>query len=277
MRREGETVSKLEQCKEMVQKAVRFLPEEKAHEILTVLNELVGLIYVDLRRAIVGNPLEHHFIVLGHMMEITAEEESSQIPVKRAAVLSLLHDIAPVDKITKHMIEKARERSLEEAEALEMCRQQNRVLHMREGSSMGQRKMLELNESLGRSILSADDMEAICEAIGIHDNPSLDMIIKRANWLAVAFREADRLWMVTDEGIRADLERKGILVTPDACLRQLESNVSRFKEERLLYRDVEAAEGPFHDAETFFRTKTGFNIFRRLYEAGILHYKKAEH
>jgi hypothetical protein len=274
MRKEGETVANLEKCREMVQKALRFLPQEKAHELLTVLNELIGLIYVDLRKAIVGNPLEHHFIVLGHMMEITAKEESGQIPVKRAAVLSLLHDISPVDKITKQMIDKAREHSLEEAEALEMCRYQNRVLHMREGSSMAHRKMLELNESLGRDILSADDIEAICEAIGIHDNPSLDLIIKRANWLAVAFREADRLWMITDEGIRADLERKDILITPDTCLRQLESNVSRFKEERLLYRDIENAEGPFHDAETFFRTKAGFNIFRRLYEAGKSHYKK---
>ena len=136
-----------------------------------------------------------------------------------------MHDIAPVDKITKQMIEKARARNPQEAEGLELCRQQNRILHMREGSAMAHRKMLELNDALGRVILDGDDIGAICEVIRIHDNPSLDIILQRRDWLAVAFREADRLWMVTDEGIRADLERKDMLPTPDVCLSQLESNV----------------------------------------------------
>jgi len=67
----------IEQCRTMIKKAVGFLPEKEANEVLLVLYELLGLVYIDLRTAIIGNPVEHHFIVLGHMMVIAKEEGSN--------------------------------------------------------------------------------------------------------------------------------------------------------------------------------------------------------
>ena len=234
--------------------------------------ELLALIYEDLRKATIGNPIEHHFKVLDHMVEITVQERRSAPIVARGAALSLLHDVSAVEKITKEMVVDARERSEEEAEALELRRKQNRILHMREGSATAHRMLLDLNEALGRIVFDAEDIDEICEVIRIHDNPSLDIPIARDNWLAMAFREADRLWMVTEEGICADLLRKNKPVEDAACLKQLDHNVTRFKDERALYKSPDEK---FVDAETFFRTQSGHAIFVRLRNQAERNYGRA--
>jgi len=255
--------------KAMVERTLSVLKEKQAGELTHTLLTLFKMIYADLQSAVIGNPIEHHPVVLGHMMEIAKEEKSPYIPFRRAAALALLHDVSPVEKITTQMVADFRKKSPEKADALELKRQQNRILHMREGCAIAHRRMLQLNESTGRVVFDAGDIDAVCEVIRIHDNPSLDIPIPRTNWLAVAFREADRLWMITEEGILADLRRKGKdLNDPALYLAQLNSNVERFKDERSLYRPIESTEGPFCDDETFFRTKGGYKIFLRLLKEG---------
>lgn len=260
-------MSDAEGYKDMIDRALTPLGEEMAGEIRPMVWRLFEMIYTDLQKAVAGNPVEHHPIVLGHMMEIAKEEMSPYILTEQAAALALLHDISPVDKITTQMVAKARKEDPAKADALELKRQQNRILHMREGSAMAHRRMLELNERLGKIVFDAEAIDIVCEAIRLHDNPSLNIPIPRTNWLGVAFREADRLWMITREGILTDLKRKD--KSPDdlaAYSRQLESNIRRFREERSLYRPMEPFEGPFCDDETFFRTKAGYAIYRRLVE-----------
>jgi len=268
-------ITEFHKCTTMIENSLCPLDQDQRNLLLPMLGQLLAITYVDLRKAVVGNPIEHHPIVLSHMMEISMQEDLLRINVKRAAALSLLHDISSVEKITKQMIKEARKVSAARADTLELRRQQNRILHMREGSAIAHRRLLELNESLEGIAFDAEDIDTICEVIRIHDNPSLDIPIHRENWLAVAFREADRLWMLTEEGIRADLERGEEKNVNDdaACGEQLEFNMRRFREERALYRSVESTEGPFCDNETFFRTQAGHAIYRRLYQEGKKRYR----
>jgi len=69
--------------------------------------------------------------------------------------------------------------------------------------------LTELNAVSDRVVFDAVDIDTICDAIGVHDNPSIDKPIPASNTLSVAFREADRLWMLTPAGVLADLARKG--------------------------------------------------------------------
>jgi hypothetical protein len=195
------------------------------------------------------------------MVEITSQEGKSTQTITCGAALALLHDVSAVEKITKQMVDDAREKSESEGDARELRRKQNRILHMREGSAMAHRALLDLNESAGRVVFDAEEMDQICEVIRIHDNPSIGVPIPRQNWLAMAFREADRLWMATEEGICADLERARKPADDAAYLKQLDRNVSRFREERSLYSSTNER---FIDGETFFRTKSGHALFVHL-------------
>jgi len=229
---------------------------------------LFQMVYKDLEKAIVCNPVEHHLIVLKHMMEIVKGEMSPYIVVEQAAALALLHDIAPVKKITTQMVDQTRHRSTAMGEVFELKRQENRMLHMQEGCVIANLRMIELNERMRKIVFDAQSIQSICEVIRIHDNPSINISIPKTNWLAVAFREADRLWMITPEGIYADLSRQQKSNNMEAYRKQLDANLERFREERLLYRSIESIEGPFCDDATFFRTKTGYSLYRRLLDLG---------
>lgn len=218
------------------------------------------LSFEDLKRAEVGNPLEHHLIVLRHMVEIVQEEN---LNTRNAGAIAILHDIGPVEKIRKADVE-ARETE-DQKRLLEQRRRQNRTLHMREGSALAQRKLLLLNDYLGRIFYRDEDIEVVCEVIRIHDNPSIDITIPKDNHMAVSFREADRLWMLSDEGFACDLRRdkegiKGDIDDVTLASKRLDHVIKRYREERNLYS---AADGPFQDKALFFRTKAGYKIYCR--------------
>lgn len=279
-----------EKDKDQLHEALAVIEDSKTKaEVTVIAEELFSRIYDDLNKAIVGNPIEHHPIALAHMLKIATRIKSPYLVLAEAAALALLHDISAVPKITKQMVTAA---GPGKGDALELERQENRILHMREGSAVAHRYLLALNKSLGRIVFDSKAIDRVCEAIRIHDNPSLDIPIHRSNWLAVAFREADRLWMITHLGILADLARKcsavkdadeiafpeqfctayaalirdneNTIAQPDKYRDQLEDNIKRFCEERELYRPLEPTEGPFCDESTFFRTAEGHAIYRSL-------------
>ena len=260
---------------ELLQNCFDPLDQDEREELVPIVQSVFQMVFADLQAATIGNPIEHHLVVLRNMMEIAKAQGYSRVELKRAAALAILHDISAVEKITTQQVEELRKTHPGRAQAQELRRQQNRVLHMIEGSAMAHRRLLQLNDCLGKVAFGAEDIRAICDVIRIHDIPSLDLPIPRENELAVAFREADRLWMVHPLGIRTDLRRKAR--DPDdcqACLKQLEDNIERFRQERMLYRGMEANEGPFCDEETFFRTSGGHKLFARLYTEGKEHYGK---
>lgn len=259
-------ISKRAQFVQQIAEALAVLGPRRAEEELQLLEPLAALSFPDLLKATAGNPLSHHPTVLGHMTEIAAESSFAEADVRRGAAVSLLHDISAVPKITKHMVDRLRVSDTEAAAALELRRREARLLHMREGSALAHRRLLDVNEWLGRVAYDASDITEICELIRIHDSPSIDLPIARRNWLAVSFREADRLWMLTEEGLKVDLERAGKSVEDAGnWIEQAEHNVQRFRDERSLYRAMEPAEGPFCDADTFFRNPAGHAIYLRLY------------
>ena len=161
------------QHKQMIADALEVLDKDTARGISPIAEHLFQMIYQDLCEAVLGNPIEHHLIVLRHMLKIAAAEKSPYIPLKQAVALALLHDISAVRKITTQMVDDERAKDAARGNALELERQQNRILHMREGSAKAHRYLLKLNADLGKVVFDANAIDTICEVIRIHDNPSL--------------------------------------------------------------------------------------------------------
>ena len=137
---------------------------------------------------------------------------------------------------------------------------------------MAQERLLQLNHSLGEGVFSEEDIEVVCEVIRIHDNPTINIPITidlmpkihgpQIYKLAVAFREADRLWMITIRGVYVDLEREGKSLEDLELFRtQRDANLERYRDERKLYSE---SDGPFQDDEMFFRAGGGYALFKSL-------------
>jgi len=247
----------------LIQRGMRFLcPDTRTHELFEVLDELFGLVLTPtyLLNDLADNPPEHHTTVLGYMMEIATGEGFDWSTVREAAAISLLHDIWPVRKITSQMIRSAPNH---ERPALEEERTNSVPIHMQKGSEHAQDILIRLNRNRGKVVYEDTAIKRICAVIGIHDNPKIGTPIPTADILAVAFREADRLWMQDPRGVQADLVRNGNnFSTRQDRVAQAEENVKSYREERAKYAAFPA--GDFIDTETLFRTKTGHGIFKRL-------------
>ena len=213
-----------------------------------------------LKQAELGNPLDHHLIVLKHVIEIAQKENLS---ILLAGAIAILHDIGPIKKIRVADVET--EENVDQKNLLEQQRRQSRTLHMREGSALAQKKLLLLNEYLGKIFYDDKVIDTVCEVIRIHDNPSLDIPIPKENHMAVSFREADRLWMLSDEGFACDLHRdaekiKGNVDFIALASKRLEHVIKRYQEERNLYS---VTNGPFQDEKLFFRTTAGYQLYQQ--------------
>lgn len=221
---------------------------------------LFMLSFGDLKQAEVGNPLIHHIVVFQHMVQIAREED---IDMLQAGAIALLHDIAPIKKIRVRDVDLEPDEN--KRQLLKQQRWQHRTLHMREGSAIAQKKLLLLNEYIGKPIYSDEDIDIVCEVIRIHDNPSIFIPIPKENRLAVAFREADRLWMLSDEGFKCDLRRDLERLNDQSAKnnlarKRLDHIITRFQKERQLYFEED---GPFLDSMVFFRTKAGYTIYQQ--------------
>lgn len=210
----------------------------------------------------VDNPVSHHTTVLGHILEIAVGEQFTSTDTWRAAAIAILHDMHPSPKITRERRDNAR--TPQEKAALELENLENRIVHMGLGCVKAKDKLRALAQTLGQSAYSTADIDAIGSVIAIHDIPSINLPIPADARLAAAFREADRLWMLSPPGILADLARKNKLApSADDCLEQVRANLRSYQNERSLY----PADENFRDRETFFRTSTGHAIGQR-----YLHY-----
>ena len=92
---------------QMVSKALDLLDSETAGRFAHIAKELFATIYDDLTTAISGNPIDHHPVVLDHMLQIATGVKSPFIVPEQAAALALLHDISAVRKITTQMVKDA--------------------------------------------------------------------------------------------------------------------------------------------------------------------------
>ena len=81
--------------------------------------------------------------------------------------------------------------------------------------------------------------------------------------MAIAFREADRLWMLSKEGFECDLRRDIEKFHDKTKNNELASHrikhvIERYKDERKLYS---SSNERFQDEYLFFRTKAGFDLY----------------
>lgn len=245
------------------------------------------------------NPVHHMAYVVNFMSEIMLAKDASEKELKRGVVAALLHDIglARVEegKIRKSDIESA---PLEKRPAVIDEAIRSRQAHMLQGAKTAKELLNAYNAWFGETFSDADIQE-ITRLIEIHDNPSIveyellrglsegqikfhgkKWLFEKDDKLMMYLREADRLWMLSKDGIEVDLERdsekaqkrlheKGGDPTPanvDPKARVI-SNIKRHREEAELYSKLlgeEIAEDYEFKDGFLYRTNISREICRQL-------------
>ena len=245
-----------------------------------------------------ANPVHHHTQVLDNMVGITLGELPDGFDSRMllsAYVLGLLHDIGngicERQKITTDetdaIMDQAREcpdpahRETLEQEAVRIALQAIafRLEHMDKGPALIRDVTRDL---VNRGFIQDSAVHVICRAVVIHDYPTIEDLMKnlRTSGLDTGFapgdfllpldktpfgkltaflREADRLWMVTDQGVLKDLRDGGLDPTEENIRNERESNARKHRKEYGLYQDVGRSDGFIE--QTLYRTKTGYGMF----------------
>ena len=264
-----------------------------------------------------NNPLHHSFIVLELLLKIAIGERWTYAETRNLCVAAILHDHgfadSTLDRISSPDIlefVKEHERLVGEnvlAEDIESAFLKTKEIvnkairsrkeHMKKGKAIASRTVKKLNEHLPEwRKFKPFDFKMIIKMVGIHDNPGiakyandysdytdeeLENVLFSAedeNIYKVAFREADRLWMLTPEGVIKDIMTQFLKgKTPKTLEEQIEKNKEAFTDERNAYREASAGfvAGAFQDEETFMRTETGKVIYDELV-AGLEVFKADE-
>jgi hypothetical protein len=243
-----------------------------------------------------ANPVHHNTQVLDNMVRIALGEGVDYRTLKNASVLALLHDIGngisekpkvKTDKIKKLIADAeqaqdtaTREKLQKEAIDLAPRAVAFRLEHMEKGPTLVREVT---KQSVKERILQGEDVDLICRAVEVHDYPTIEELMKTCRssgvdtehapgvfllhfddtpfgLLTTFLREADRLYMVTDQGVVKDLGDKSLPVTEENVKKKRKSNAGRHREEFALYDDVGRGEGFI--SGTLYRTQTGYRLFR---------------
>lgn len=258
-----------------------------------------------------ANPIHHNVQTVENMLRIVmpTNEANNYGFVRQAAILALLHDVGNglvdpgLKKIKSSEIADCVENMKKEGKPQEeindeVQKQVGEAIEYREAHmDAGKDAVIELFRQC--PIVSSDWPEdageqpemLISECIAIHDVPSIaklvseirkkgietdkevkDYLIDGDDKLAVVLREADRLWMLSREGLEKDLiddvrkaakEGKDEDVTrrPPAAYGKLKYNYDQFTKEYRLYEDAgQANPGDFQN-KTLIRSAAGFDWF----------------
>lgn len=280
------------------------LKDWQKEELKTILTDLFLEVLPYFRSGTEANPIYHHTQVLNNMVQIGLGEKLPYEELRNALILALLHDIGNAisesPKVTNSEIEDVLDPdkpedikrdiaqkfklehikdNVELAKRLAEMAIEFRLEHMDKGPELA-RKVLQ--PYLDAKTLSGDDLNLICEAIKIHDYPTVEKTLKflREKGISVNYpkghfllpfddspfgrlitflREADRLFMVSYQGVVKDLDDKKE-ITADDIRSKLESNMKSHRDEYRLYKDANRDVGRFIQ-ETLYRTATGYSIF----------------
>lgn len=139
-----------------------------------------------------GNPIDHHIVVLRNAIDIAVEENFNQSEINRLTSATLVHDIFSVEKmrVGDH-----------DSGDYEVERKYSRAEHMFFSSIQASDILAKVNSN---SYLSPTEIAWIQSVTAIHDNPSAGVPLP-FHKLILAFREADRLWMISEQGFKFDL------------------------------------------------------------------------
>ncbi len=260
------------------------------------------------------NPVHHTAHVANFMTEILLGERATPDQLKQGVFAALLHDVglARTDegKIRKAELQQEIDTANDWGDVSKAVEEavRSRKSHMKAGSEIARLLLSGYNNWTGKVFFDPEkDIEAICRIIEIHDDPSIfeyeqmaqqwlsahpsevalaekpdpgRWLFEKDDFLTQCHREADRLWMVSWDGIEIDLardlakarskaEKEGRPVDEVSTgpAERINGNIQRHREEMQLYQqafapEVLAAYG--FKNRLLYRTNTGFLIFRRL-------------
>lgn len=298
-----------------LQKAIKGLRE---YELPTLAEHLERFFFMALPYLIKGsatNPVHHTAHVVNLMTEVLLDEKNKRgqnvaAPrIKRGVFAALLHDIGLAEaeggRIRKADIQKKIEATGDWATVQKLVKEavDSRRKHMEAGGRIAAELLHTYNAYQGQEVFTEEDVQAIRHLVEIHDNPSIceyvdlgrrwlqnhegaageildpgDYLFDSNDFLMMCLREADRLWMLTVEGIEVDLERdrkkakkkpaeEGI---PEEEVRidklaRIMANIQRHREEMWLYQRFRPG---MVDSYGFrkgllYRTDKGYEIFQR--------------
>ncbi len=230
------------------------------------------------------NPVHHTAVVAELMAQILLEEaaagraDSEKVKIGMAA--AVLHDAGNAfeppgeAKITVEMVRTGKS---ETADALAQRRR-----HMDNGGLLAEAA---LRAPKTARWFASRDIRPVRALVENHDAPTLAELATddkaKGEYLfhsppgppfvaplSAILREADRLWMLTIDGVLVDLTRKVQRGRTWDPLEQLEHNTKRHQEERGLYENCFPAptldNWGFGDATAFYRTAGGKRLFAEL-------------
>lgn len=214
-------------------------------DIVAILDDLWPRVVPYLVKGYEVSPVHH----IPHVVLFAARIGSAELgPAdrKRLITAALLHDIGIGDsilpKISEHSV---RNSAGPERERLRRDGIASRLEHMRHGARIS----ASLLEDLRRrrpELLNGDDLDAIVDIVGTHDNAKIPLLEGRADrrwllgtssadWVKQCHWEADALWMLCPAGVRVDLLREGADDTAANRAAKLRFNVGLHAEIVTLY------------------------------------------
>jgi hypothetical protein len=286
---------------ERIEEEPSFLPNEK-QQSSDLIRRLFERALPEFHKGAKHNPVYHHTQVLDNMVTIALLEKLPYAAFVRSAVLALLHDIGNAvserEKVKNSQIKKAVKElraARERQDDIEPLVQQlkelaNGAIAFRlEHMDRGPQLISSINETLNCP-LPHEDVHYICRAVLIHDYPSIEQTLfelrregifthhrpgqfllhfdeSPVGILLSLLREADRLFMVTRQGVIKDLlddkNRGDKPITSNEFLQKLADNADRHRDEYELYRDAGSDDWRFRNG-TLYRTSSGYYVFDTL-------------
>jgi len=230
------------------------------------------------------NPIYHNTQVLDNMVQIGLGEQLNYREFKISVITALLHDIGNAISLrpkvkTDQVKEAVKENTPERAKELAYQAIEFRLEHMDNGPALLAKVTAPMIED---GTLGRDELHLICRAVLIHDYPSIEEVLTDLRNLNIdtphqpgdfllpfdttvfgrlieRLREADRLFMVTEQGVEKDLRDGNKDINKNNLRAKLISNADKHRREFRLYEKVRKIDG-FQD-NTLYRTKTGYDLY----------------
>lgn len=250
------------------------LPGEQAEQLMSMLKSVFWRALPYFVEGSKSNPIHHNTQVLDNMVQIALGEQAGYREFKMSVVLALLHDIGNAGSKSKKVKTDEIKDATDASEAIAF-----RLEHMDNGPGLITAVAQPFLES---GTVNSDDLHLICRAVLIHDYPSIEEILSKHPGIASdmgyasgdfllpfdstilgrlieRLREADRLYMVTEQGVLKDLRDAHAEPTAGNALAKLRSNAKKHRKEFLLYESVGRSAG-FKDG-TLYRTNAGYTMY----------------
>ncbi|MFA5879619.1 MAG: hypothetical protein WC860_05535 [Candidatus Margulisiibacteriota bacterium] len=231
------------------------------------------------------NFIFHNILVCNLMIKIGIAENLAYQEFRNAMLLGLLHDIGNAKtvgkKYSRAMIkEQLQKNNLEKASSFAKSTIDFRFEHMKKAGPL----IKAVTESLvTNNLITTEDLDLIIAAANVHDYPSIEGVIEETKALGLdlpykkgdflfshnqtplgrltmLIREADTLFILTWQGILADLIHEGKKINLKSIQEKLTYNINKFYEEFQKYQGSKKDDGLFY-GKTLLRTNAGYRLF----------------